>query len=102
MGEFLAIMDQTSTNTGINRDKPNSNESATILPRQCPVLAYDKYLELVSRIILREATEQERDQVGKFEAAQPETCPRCGGLVRRQSPPFRVVHDIANCRRRPG
>ena len=101
MGELLAIMDHTSMNTGINRDKPNSNESPTILLRQRPELAYEKYLELVSCIILRVATEQERDQVGRFEAAQPEICPRCGGLVRRQSPPFRIVHDVTNCRRRP-
>ena len=97
---FLAIMDHTLMDTGIIWDKAKSNEFLPILPWQRHI-AYDKYSELVSRIIVHVATEQERDLASKFEAEQPEKCQHCGGLVRRQSPPFRIVHDIANCRRRP-
>ena len=63
-------------------------------------IQYEKYAELVSRIINRVASDKEREQVKSFEDAQPDKCPYCGAPVRSQFAPVRVVHDIKDCPRR--
>lgn len=58
---------------------------------------YEKYTELLSRIIHGNATEAQWKQVAEFEAAQPKECEHCGMTVRSFIQPHRIAHDVIDC-----
>jgi len=62
-----------------------------------PVIAHQKYTELLSKIIWKTITSKEQAQVEEFEKAQPRFCPRCKRAVWTMLEPHRVAHDIENC-----
>jgi hypothetical protein len=45
------------------------------------MIAYERYTELISKHIHHTITAQEKADVEKYEAAQPETCPKCAAAV---------------------
>ena len=61
------------------------------------MITHDRYTELLSKHINRTITDQEKAEVGKYEAAQPKTCPKCRANVWTSLEPFRVVHDVEKC-----
>lgn len=65
------------------------------------MITYDRYTELLSKRINRTITDSERNDVAKFEAAQPPTCPRCGASLRSYFIPDQIVHDSEKCDRPP-
>ena len=69
------------------------------------MIAYDRYTELLGKIIHRTITPAEKLAVDEFEAAhqKPELkfCPKCKAPVITFLKPYRVAHDIANCPGKP-
>lgn len=61
------------------------------------LISYDRYTELLSKTIHRTITPDEAEDVTRFEAAQPKTCPKCGNLVWTFLAPHRVAHDLDKC-----
>jgi hypothetical protein len=61
------------------------------------MIAYDKYTELLSKMIHKTASEREKEQVSEFEQAQPKTCPKCHSQIWSPFNPPRIVHDITGC-----
>ena len=57
------------------------------------MISYDRYTELLSKIIHRTITGPEKADVEKYEDAQPKTCPKCGAQVWTFLEPYRVAHD---------
>ena len=65
------------------------------------MISHERYAELLSKHINRTITDSEQKDITKFEAAQPQTCPKCHNAVWSPFPPPRVVHDIAKCDAKP-
>ncbi len=65
------------------------------------MIAYDRYTELLGKIIHKTISPAEQQAVGEFETAhrKPELklCPKCKGSVWTFLTPYQVAHDIANC-----
>ena len=61
------------------------------------MITYDRYTELLSKIIYKTITDQEKEMVNEYEAAQPETCPKCSDGVWTFLEPYRVAHDVETC-----
>jgi hypothetical protein len=61
------------------------------------MIPYDRYTELLSKIIHKTIANPEQEAVAEYEAAQPETCPKCKAEVWTFLEPYRVVHDIEKC-----
>ena len=61
------------------------------------MIAYDRYTELLSKMIHRTITGAEADIIAHYEAVQPKTCPKCGAQMFTFLTPFRVVHDAEKC-----
>ena len=61
------------------------------------LISYDRYTEFLSKRILRTITPTEVEDVARFEAAQPKTCPKCNIPVRSHFMPSQIVHDIEKC-----
>jgi hypothetical protein len=61
------------------------------------MIAYERYTELISKLISRTITAQEKVDLEKYEAAQPKTCSLCGAAVWTFLEPFRVAHDVEKC-----
>ena len=61
------------------------------------MITYEQYTELLSKIINRTITDQEREKVANYEAAQPKTCPKCHAQVRSSFMPNQIVHDVEKC-----
>ena len=65
--------------------------------RTFTMIAYDRYTELLSKIIHGTITPAETKAVEDYEAAQPETCPKCRAEVWTFLKPYRVAHDVEKC-----
>ena len=65
------------------------------------MITYDRYTELLSKIIYRTITPAELEILNQFEAAQPPLCPKCNARVRSQFMPAQIVHDIEKCSAKP-
>ena len=65
------------------------------------MISHERYAELLSKHISRTITDSEQNDIAKFEAAQPKTCPKCHATVWSTFQPYRVVHDIAKCDAQP-
>jgi hypothetical protein len=61
------------------------------------MIPYDRYTELLSKHINRTINAAELSDVAKFEAAQPQSCPKCKAAVASSFTPNRVIHDIEKC-----
>jgi len=61
------------------------------------MISYDRYTELLSKLIHRTITGTEQVDLAKFEADQPKFCPKCQAPVWSPFPPSRVLHDIEKC-----
>ncbi len=61
------------------------------------MILYERYTELLSKLIHRTITDQEQADVAKYEAAQPKTCPKCLTNVWTFLEPHRVAHDVEKC-----
>ena len=66
------------------------------------MISYDRYTELLSKIIHKTITSQENEMVAEYEAAQPKSCPKCGAEVMSLLQPFQVVHDVEKCAGKAG
>ena len=66
------------------------------------MITYDRYTELLSRIIHKTITGPEKAIVAEFEAAQPKLCPKCRAEVMTFLTPFRVAHDVEKCAGKAG
>jgi hypothetical protein len=62
-----------------------------------PMISYDRYTELLSKMIHKTITGQENATVAEYEAAQPKCCPKCGAEVMSFLQPYQVVHDVEKC-----
>ena len=61
------------------------------------MISYDRYTELLSKMIHKTITGLEKETVAEYEAAQPKNCPKCGAEVMSFLEPFQVVHDVEKC-----
>ena len=61
------------------------------------MIPYERYTELLSKIINRTITDQEKAEIDKYEAAQPKNCPKCHVQVRSFFMPNQIVHDVEKC-----
>jgi len=61
------------------------------------MIAYDRYTELLSKIIHKTITEPEKKMVASYESAQPKTCPKCGNNMWTFLEPYRIAHDFEKC-----
>ena len=65
------------------------------------MIPYERYTELLSKHINRTITDSEQNDLAKFEASQPKTCPTCRAAVWSPFKPFRVAHDVDKCQPKP-
>ena len=61
------------------------------------MISYERYAELLSKHINRTIMDSERNDIAKYEAAAPKTCPRCHAAVWSSFAPPRIVHDVGKC-----
>ena len=61
------------------------------------MITYERYAELLGKRIHRTITEAETADVETYEAAQPNTCPKCSVQVRSFFMPQQIVHDVEKC-----
>jgi len=61
------------------------------------MISYDRYTELLSKVIHRTITATEAKDILSFQSAQPKTCPKCQTTVFSFFTPDRVAHDIEKC-----
>ena len=61
------------------------------------MIPYERYTELLGKNINRTITNSEQADIGKYEAAQPKSCPKFGGQVWTFLEPYRVLHDVEKC-----
>jgi len=61
------------------------------------MMAYDRYTELLSKMIYKTITPAELLAVEEFETSQPDRCPKCGGDMWTMLEPYRVAHDGDKC-----
>jgi hypothetical protein len=61
------------------------------------MISYDRYTELLSKCINRTIMDSEQNDITKFEAAQPKTCPQCHAAVWSSFQPPRALHDAEKC-----
>lgn len=61
------------------------------------MISYERYTELLSKIIHRTITDAEKEIVTSYEAAQPKKCPKCGNNMWTFLEPYRIAHDIEKC-----
>ena len=67
------------------------------------MMTYARYTELLSKRIQRTISPTDLDEIGRYESAQPELCPKCNARVRSQFMPSQIVHDVEQCEgKRPG
>ena len=60
-------------------------------------ITYERYAELLSKIIWGTITPAELKTVAAFEAAAPELCPACKLRMRSIAPPHRICHNAEKC-----
>ena len=60
-------------------------------------LTFERYAELLSKIIWGTITPAEQKAVAAFEAAAPELCPACKHKMRSIAPPHRICHNAEEC-----
>ena len=61
------------------------------------MIPYDRYTEFLSKIIHKTIMPAESKAVEEYEAAQPESCPKCRNNVWTMLEPYRVAHDVEKC-----
>lgn len=61
------------------------------------MIAYDRYTELLGKIIRKTITSAETMQVEEFEASTPETCLKCRNDMWTMLELYRVAHDVEKC-----
>lgn len=61
------------------------------------MITYDRYTELLSKIIHRNITQAETKAVEDYETSTPDRCPKCNSDMWTILEPYRVVHDIEKC-----
>ena len=61
------------------------------------MISYERYTELLSKIIYKTITGPEQTTVAAYEAAQPKLCPKCHVPVMTFLEPYRVAHDVEKC-----
>ena len=61
------------------------------------MISYERFAELLGKIIHRTITEPEKADVEKYEAEQPKICPKCKANVFTFLKPYRVAHDVEKC-----
>ena len=66
------------------------------------MITYDRYTELLSRIIHRTITGEEKTMVAEYETGRPKLCPKCRAKVMTFLQPFRVAHDVEECEGKAG
>ena len=67
---------------------------STITLKIQQMIPYDRYTELLSKMIYKTITPAESKVVAEYEAAQPQSCPKCGAGVMTFLTPYRVAHDV--------
>ena len=60
-------------------------------------ITYERYAELLSKIIWGNITPAELKTVTAFETATPELCPKCRAKMRSIAPPHRICHNADKC-----
>jgi hypothetical protein len=58
---------------------------------------YERYAELLGKVIHGTITPAEQKAVSAFEAAAPELCPACKTKMRSIAPPHRICHNTEKC-----
>jgi len=66
------------------------------------MITYDRYTELLSKIIHRTITEPEKAIVAEYETGRPKLCPKCRAEVMTFLTPYRVAHDVEKCAGKAG
>jgi hypothetical protein len=61
------------------------------------MISYERYTELLGKIIHRTITDAEKAVVASYEEAQPKTCPKCGSNMWTFLEPYRIAHDFEKC-----
>ena len=61
------------------------------------MISYERYTELLSKIIYQTITGPERTTVAEYQAAQPRHYPQCQAPVMTFLEPYRVAHDVEKC-----
>jgi hypothetical protein len=61
------------------------------------MISYDRYTELLSKIIYKNITPAESKAVEEYETSTPEICPKCGDDAWTFLEPYRVAHDVEKC-----
>jgi hypothetical protein len=61
------------------------------------MIPYDRYTELLSKMIHKTITPAEKKVLEEYEASTPETCPKCKADMWTFLEPYRVVHDLEKC-----
>ena len=61
------------------------------------MIVYERYTELLSKIIHKTITPTEMKIVAEYEASTPDNCPKCRTDMWTFLEPFRVAHDVEKC-----
>ena len=61
------------------------------------MIAYDRYTELLSKIIHKTITPDETKMVVVYETSTPDICPKCRNDIWTMLEPYRVAHDVEKC-----
>ena len=65
------------------------------------MMTYARYTELLSKRIQRTISPADLEEIGRYESAQPEFCPKCNARVRSQFMASQIVHDVEQCQAKP-
>lgn len=66
------------------------------------MITYDRYTELLSKIIHRTITAEEKAVVAEYETGRPKLCPKCRAEMMTVCTPYRVAHDADKCMGKAG
>lgn len=61
------------------------------------MMTCDRDTELLSKKIRRSISPAELDDPSRYEAAQPQVCPKCHARVRSEFMPMQIVRDVEKC-----
>jgi hypothetical protein len=67
------------------------------MQKQPASISYDRYTDFLSKRIHGTISSAELEDVHRFEATPPKTCPKCHATVQSQFLPGQIVHDIEKC-----
>ena len=66
------------------------------------MIPYERYTELLSKMIYKTIATQEKVMVAEYETDQPKLCPKCGANVWTFLAPYRIAHDVEKCNGKAG